>query len=489
MAREKGVLKFQPRKKEVIFYTTKEKTEYDTLDDFLYSAREAEVYMSFNELNTLNQYLDSNINKDYNYKLMYNSPKIKKRIGIGLYKNTKRDAVKSFYDMKYKIGSDSLDIEIALEKINEERTWNAGYTSYLRRTIKTDENICFDTVNNPPSMTPLIYSSPLVEYRNVKCYDSCSFYPYLLTQPLPRYKGKVNFETEEIFNDKDYTYYGSIVIKNLKAKKPYYPLTLVGKNYKGITIQSQGRGIVNRGKQLVSANLVKLNGFIPDLLFLLKQNYDFEVYEILPILLKFKLEIDETLRAIVLKFFEKKQEKKRNEIKYDGEKILLNRIYGFFITKGVVAPAHYSQYVVSQGRLILNNFFHKVGSKYMVHIHTDGFKCIGEHQDIVDEYNATIEFPELGKFELEDVFQKCVYYSHITGKYINKKGELKFKHGGIEEEGLKPLYRMNYEDIDDTTPFVSIQYWAYTDHGFCPFGIDTNFGTKINEGDDEDEKR
>ena len=103
MAREKGVLKFQAYKKEVIFYTTKEKTEYDTLDDFLYSAREAEVYMSFNELNALNQYLDSNINKDYNFKLMYNSPKIKKRIGIGLYKNTKRDAIKSFYDMKQRL--------------------------------------------------------------------------------------------------------------------------------------------------------------------------------------------------------------------------------------------------------------------------------------------------------------------------------------------------------------------------------------------------
>ena len=61
MAREKGVLKFQAYKKEVVFYTTKEKTEYDTLDDFLYSAREAEIYMSFNELNALNQYLDSNI--------------------------------------------------------------------------------------------------------------------------------------------------------------------------------------------------------------------------------------------------------------------------------------------------------------------------------------------------------------------------------------------------------------------------------------------
>jgi len=42
-----------------------------------------------------------------------------------------------------------------------------------------------------------------------------------------------------------------------------------------------------------------------------------------------------------MEYFKKKQEKKNNKENYDGEKILLNRVYGYLITKGSSTPAHY----------------------------------------------------------------------------------------------------------------------------------------------------
>lgn len=479
MAKERGILRFQPNKKEVIFYTETDTVEYQTLDDFLYCGKKLEVYVSFNELNTLNVYFDNNLKENYSFKPIYINVNLKKRIGLGLYKNNQRDSCMAFYDMKYKIGSDTLEKEIALDYIKELKNYNSGYTGKLRKIIKVEEKLCRATVNNEPSLSPLIYASPYVEYKNVKCFDSCSFYPFLLTQPLPHYDKEVDFTSEEIFDDSNYTYYGRLVIKNLKAKTAYYPLTLVGKNHHEITVEKQGRNIVNNGARIVSADYLILYGFIPHLLFLLKENYEYEDYKISPKLLRFELKIDNALRTVILDLFEKKQAKKRNGLNYDGEKVLLNRVYGFFITRGNNTPAHYSQYVVSKGKLILNSFFHKIGINDMVHIHTDGFKCIGEHQDVVDEYNKTIEFEELGKFVLEDVMQKCVYYSLITAKYIDKEGNLKFKHGGIEETGIQHLYKMSYEQINHKTPFMVIQYWKYDEQGFSAYGYESDFSRGV----------
>ena len=485
MARTKGILRFQRYKKEVIFYTLEGTTEYETLDDFLYASfgkEGAEVYVSFSDLNTLHRYFHKNLREGYTYKVMKVNHKINKRIGISLFKPTKTRSDKSFYDLYYKIGADDLEIDYMLHEIEQISHPKSSYTGKLRAQLKIKERLVKATIDNLPSMTPIIYSSPFVEYKNVQCYDSCSFYPYWLTQPLPHFDKIVDFESEKQFEEENITYYGGIRIKGLKAKRPYYPLTLVGKNKKGITIESQGHNIENRGKQIISADEVTLCGFIPHLLFLLKQNYDYDNYEISPKLIRFNLKIDEELRAVVLKYFEAKQNKKRQGLPYHAEKILLNRIYGYLITTGQYTPAHYSQYIVSKGRLTLNNLAHKIGFKDIVHMHTDSIKFVGDHKDVIDEYNKTVEFEELGKFILEDVFQKCVYYSHITAKYIDKDGNFKFKHGGIEDEGLKLLAKKRYEDVNEFSPFVLIQYWDYDEYGLNPYGLKTNFSHSI--GDD-----
>lgn len=487
MSRAKGILRLQKYKKEVILYTPEETIEYETLDDFLYASfgkEGIEVYVSFSELNTIHRYLHYHLKEGYSYKVVNLNQKINKRIGLSFFKPSKKRADKSFYDLYYKIGADDLDVNYMLEKVNQIQHYRQGYTGRLREELKTEEKLVKMTINYQPSMTPIIYSSPYIEYKNVQCYDSCSFYPYWLTQPLPHYDKMVDFESEEQFNDDKTTYYGEIVIENLKAKRPYYPLTLVGKNNKGITIESQGRGIVNRGQQIVEAEVVRLYGFIPHLLQLLKENYDYEKYTISPRLIKFDLKIDYTLREIVLRYFEAKQTKKRNGENYHGEKILLNRIYGYFITPGQNVPAHYSYYIVSKARLTLNNLAHKIGFRDIVHMHTDSIKFIGNHAAAIEEYNSTVEFKELGRFVLEDVFQKCVYYSHITAKYIDKNGQLGFKHGGIEEEGLKPLYKKGYENVNESTPFFLIHCWEYDKDGFTPYGTKTDFSHSVKEEDE-----
>ena len=117
-------------------------------------------------------------------------------------------------------------------------------------------------------------------------------------------------------------------------------------------------------------------------------------------------------------------------------------------------------------------------------MHTDSIKFIGKHEDAIEKYNATVEFKELGKFVLEDVFQKCVYYSHITAKYIDKDGNFKFKHGGIEEEGLKLLLKKSYEEVNEFSNFVLIEYWDYDEYGLNPYGVETNFTHNV--GDDKE---
>ena len=497
MAKQRGIFNFLLGKKEVEFTTENGTTIYKDLDEFVYTefgCRGISVFTSLEQLNVAYKYLKENLKEGYFISVLdiqgskvygftiknINKFHLKKDQKTGGDKK-EYESLKTFYDMRYKIGSDELDIETSLKIINDTKftSYVEGYTSKLRKEIVLEEKLYKPTIDSPPSMAPNIFSKPLVEFKNVQCYDACSFYPYLLTQPLPHLDKVVNLVSEEQLYEPNTAYYGKIIIKNLKAKNNYFPLTLVGKNRLGITIESQGKNIVNRGSQIISADEVYLSGFLKDLLTILKENYYFESYKISSKVIRFELKIDQCLRNKILEYFERKQEKKRQGIPYDGEKILLNRLYGFLITAGSTAPAHYGQYIVSQGRLIINGLIHEIGLKDTVQSHTDSIKFIGDHAAAIDKYNATVEFEELGKFVLEDVFQKCVYFSHITAKYINKKGELKFKHGGINDIGLKKLYEMDYDDIDQDTKFGLVKSYFYNEEGYFPNMTEISFKKSI----------
>lgn len=487
----KGIIQLLLGKKQVLYYDmNKEEKIFSDLDSFLnynFGWEGATIFTTLQELNAIYHYVKDQTT-DYDFHLIYISQQVRKIIGLGVKKKNSSQTARgiTFYDIKYKIGSDQLEVKDALNIIEqtEFKKYNQGYTSKLREQLKFSEPICRGTINNPPSMAPIVYTKTLLEYGNVKCWDITSAYPYLCTQELPHYQDVIDFESIEQFDTDEYTYYGSIEIKNIKAKAPYYPLTLVGKNNKGIKVEDQGENIEHAGVRIISADRVVLNGFIPHLIKILERNYDYESYTISKKLIRFKLEIDQELRTKIIEFFNKKQEKKRNKVNYNGEKILLNRVYGFLLTNGSQTPAHYGQYIVSKQRLIIDSLIHKIGLRDVIHCHTDSIKFIGEHDDVIETYNNTICFPELGRFMLEDVYQKCFYFSHITGKYITKDGKLQFKHGGIDKVGIAHLYKKRYEDVTINTEFYLIRSYFYMkDEGYFPYFITTNFSKKI--GDDE----
>lgn len=490
----KGIFQFILTKEDVVFHLTDgTRMDFPTLDDFIdydFGCKGAAIFTTLSELNAIYLYLKSgNLNDKYNYSLVYVNNFVKKIIGLKIMKkdSKERRSFKMFYDIKYKLGSDELKLKDALNEIESAnfKRYNSGYTGKLRDEIVVKEKICRGTINNPPSMAPNIYTKVGCDFSNVQCWDITSAYPYLLTQPLPHFVGYVDFESEEQFKDENMTYYGGIEIKQLKAKQPYFPLTLVGKNHKGLKIEDQGENINHQGVRIVSADRVVIYGFVPHLLEILKRNYDFESYRISKNLIKFKLEINWELRKLVLRYFERKQEKKRNNLNYSGEKILLNRLYGFFITVGSNAPAHYSQYVISKERLIIDDLINKIGFKDMVHAHTDSLKFIGDHEKVIEEYNSQIKFKELGKFVLEDVYQRCTYFSHITAKYIDKNGKLEFKHGGIDKIGIAHLYKMPYEEITNQTQyFLVLNYFYLKNSGYYPEFITSNFSNSVDIGGD-----
>ena len=486
----KGVFRFKLFKESVMFYTKEKAMEFETLDDFLYfdfGRDGAAVFAPLEEVNAIYDYLKTEIKAGYKAELLHISSNINKIIGFSFKKENSRNCFKIFYDIKYKIGSDELPLEESLDMIEEGfPTWNSGYTAKLRREIKLEERQCKFTIIKPPSLTPIIFSHPYFEYMNVQCWDITSAYPYLLTQPLPHYDKIVDFEDESMFTDARYTYYGRLEITGLAAKRMYAPLSLVGKNKQGIKKEHQGINIETRGQQIFSADKVVMYGFINELLELLKRNYDYESYKISSHLYRFELKIDKELRDKMLYFFERKQEKKRTGKPYKGDKVLLNRIYGFLLTQGVDTPAHYGQYIVIKEKLILDRLINKIGLKDMVHAHTDSLKFVGNHAAAIEEYNKTVEFPEFGRFVLEDVFQKCVYYSHITGKYITKEGKLGLKHGGINKRGIQLLYKMNYEDITEKTEYYLIKgYFYLKGEGYSWDAIKQNFTKTVSFEEEE----
>lgn len=487
---KKGILQLILAKEEVIFYSTdKDKKIFSNLNEFLdysFGSRGVAIFATLQEINAIHDYLKE-YNDKFETKILYVSSFIKKIIGLKITRKDNKGRGITLYDIKYKLGSDELEIPYALNLIEktEFKSYNEGYTGKLRKEIITDDSLRRGTIDNPPSMAPIIYTKTCKEFSNVQCWDITSAYPFLLTQPLPHYDKTIEFTNEDIFNDQNFTYYGSIQIFQLEAKKPYYPLTLIGKNNKEIVVEKQGENIKHAGVRIISADKVVINGFIPHILELLKQNYSYKSYQISSNLMRFQLKVDQKLKEKVIEYFERKQEKKRNNLNYSGEKILLNRLYGFLITRGSNAAAHYGQYIVSKERLILNSLIHKIGLKDVIHCHTDSIKFIGNHAEIIEDYNSTIPFSELGRFMLEDVYQKCVYFSHITAKYIDKEGKLGLKHGGIDKVGIAHLYKKSYEEITKKTKFFLIRSYFYLEgEGYYPNYTITDFSHSV----EEDEK-
>lgn len=483
MRKKIGILFFKeicsPR---VILYQGDSFKEFYTLDDFVqtdFGCRGIQIYMTMREVSAAYNYLKKEYADTHVIRQLkiYNKP-----IGFTFYKKDEcKDSSITFYEMKYKIGADDFDIKDAYKTIKERnyKNWKQGFTSYLRSILKLDEGLVEDVIGPyAPSLTPIIYTQVGKDFENVFCYDNVSAYPYWLTQPLPHYVGHTTFTGEEMLQRKDKTYYGCITFKDLRGKNyitGHFPLGISTDSKKKPRLY--GKNIYLCGTRVVVAEEIMLFGYLDEILEIAKRNYTFESYEIAEDVIEFDLKIDEGLRETVLEFFNRKQEKKRKKENNKGEKITLNRLYGFLITRGNNAPAHYGQYIVSRQRLNIDRLIHEIGLENVVQSHTDSIKFIGEENiKFIDKYNEQIEFEELGKFDDEDLFQKCHYFTNITGKYLNRKGKVGLKHGGYDEFGLAHLYKAKYEKITEESWFLGITDYYYSkEHGYCFAAVETNF--------------
>lgn len=480
---EKGFLHFPAEgHREVLFYTKEETYVYDTLRDFVLSESDSyrgrAVFLREDMFKAVLQYLERN-----NYEISVKKIRNTTKCIFYSFEGESNRQKKTFYSLKYKTGTDEYDsILDILDQIDAAPTHSAsGYTGILRKILTTPEHINeFTAVERVPSTSPLIYVKPRKEFFNVKCYDAASFYPYMYTQELPHYD-KIITKEEMDLNNKNYTYYGTITIHNIHVNKSYLAtLSLRGNGSKGVILSKQDKNVQHDGTALISADTIVLNGFIPFLLEEL-QDYTYSHYEIDKKIARFILKPSEEISKQFLSKFAAKQAKKRAGEYYLPEKILLNRGHGYFITKGCNTAAHFGQYVIAKGKIILRRLAIEMGVKDVVHMHTDSIKFVGDHEDVIERYNATIPFEELGKFAYEGTMERVVYYNKIVAKYI-MNGRLCFKHGGISEKDIIPLKKKNYEEITKDTPINITLGHFYTDEaGLIPYRSKGKLGGRIYE--------
>ena len=486
-----GILTLLCNNKKVVWQTLENTIEFEDLNEFLntkISCGNTKVYLTDTHFNVIYKYLEKEqikvigIEKEKKTKKDEKDKKEYSKIFCYSYSN------KVFYSLQYKIGSDELSAKISLELIkklkdsDEKDNCRSGYTSQLRKIIKTEEKKIDTLTKYQCSLSPFLYAKRQREHENVHCWDIISFYPYLLTQELPHFDKIVSNDELDLMNN-NYTYYGGIEIIGLKAKSSLLTLSLVGDKNKEIA-PNQGENIEHNGTRLMSADKVILYGWLPFIIIALFQDYEFEDYRITPKIWRFELKRDEILREVVLKMFNTKQEKKRlhkinPEISYDGEKVRLNRCYGFFLTTGNDAPTHYGTYIVAKGKMIIRSIAKQIGEKDVIQGHTDSIKFVGKHQDVIDKYNSSIEFDELGKFDYEGDLEKVIYYGVNKAKYL-KNGELGLKHGGISDSDIAPLMKMSYDEINRKTKYyLTVDYFYDKELGFRNITKEAVFGGSV----------
>lgn len=482
MSKGVGILTLLSNDKKVMWQTLDKTIEFEDLNDFLntkISCGNTKVYLTDIHFNVIYKYLQKREIKTIGIKK--NNGKYSK-IFCYSYNN------KVFYSLQYKIGSDELPIKVSLELIknlkSEDNKDNcrSGYTSYLRKIIKTEEKKIDNITNYPCSLSPFLYAKRQREHENVHCWDITSFYPYLLTQELPHFDKVISSNELDLMNS-NYTYYGGIEITGLKAKSSLLTLSLVGDKNEEIA-PNQGDNLEHNGTRLISADRVVLYGWLPFIIISLFQDYKFKEYRIAPKIWRFELKRDEILRKVVLEMFDTKQEKKKlhklnPEISYDGEKVRLNRCYGFFLTAGNDAPTHYGTYIVAKGKMIIRSIAKQIGEEDVIQGHTDSIKFVGNHADIIEKYNSSIEFDELGKFDYEGDLEKVVYYGINKAKYL-MNGRLGLKHGGISDSDIAPLMKMSYDEIDRKTKYyLTVDYFYDEEFGFRNITKEAIFGGSV----------
>ena len=370
----------------------------------------------------------------------------------------------SYRDMKYKFGSNSFTCAAALEIIEKnDENRKTSFTSNLGRLIEIDavkekfkpipKYLRQIMINETPKGA-IILSRPNVEFTNVHCYDVCSAYiACLLEGNMP---SKFIKTTHRI---KGKAYFGKIKLINLRAKNPQM-LTLYSSK------KQEGDNIVIVGSRILAAAQYSFYLFF-DEINIINQFYTYDkleidydnLYEI-----KFEKLPLKTIKAIRRLYDDKLNAK--NSLDYDGFKQIVNRIYGFFITKRQIGeddfdardytvPYQIGVWIISRQRLFMCCLINSVGLSHVVSAHTDGIKFDCDADEIVNKINMRrgVIYKDVGQWKKEGVFEKCFYFSNTVAKYT-ENGIVKMKHGGITQEDIDDfLSGKTYEDVNEFSEF------------------------------------
>lgn len=370
----------------------------------------------------------------------------------------------SFRDMKYKYGSNRFSTDAALEIINKDTTdIRTSFTSNLGRLIEIDavkekfqpitKSLRQTMINEVPKGA-IILAQTAKEFYNVHCYDVCSAYlACLLEGNMP----SKFIKTKALMRNKQH--FGKVTIKGLRAKNPKL-LTLY------ITDKREGKNIATTGSRVIAAEEYSFFCFLNEK-WIIDQFYTYDSFTIDYDNLYFiefeKLPL-KTIKAIRRLYDDKLNAK--GQIDYDGFKQIVNRIYGFFITKRIkkngevdardyTIPYQIGIWIIHRQRVFMATLIAAVGIEHLVSAHTDGVKFNINADDIVEKINLKrgVLYKDVGQWKKEGVFDKCFYFSNTVAKY--QEGELiGMKHGGIPEEDVDEfLIEKTYDDINGNEDF------------------------------------
>lgn len=445
------------KNEKVILYMGKEPFEFNNLSDMheFLAAKHKRFHVYTNELDLILKLYYKYDRKKYKIEPLVNGKKI---YGLNVLN------VVSYKDMKYRYGSNNFSAAAAVEIIGkDENHIKSSFTSNLGRLIDAEsmrekfkpipKSLRLKMMEESSSGA-IILANIGKEFTNVHCYDVCSAYiGCLLEGNMPsRF-----LKTSQMIRGQQY--FGKVIIKGLKAKNPQMLTLYVSK-------KKEGKNISLVGHRIIAAEEYRFYCFLNEK-WIIDQYYTYDSFEVdydQLWLIKFEKLPLSTIKAI-RRLYDNKLNAK-GQIDYDAYKQIVNRIYGFFLTKveregesvarDYKIPYQIGLWIIHRQRLFMTSLIAAVGLNHVVSAHTDGVKFDCDADEIVNKINQARGeiYKDVGQWKKEDTLDRCFYFSNTVGKYqIGDK--IGMKHGGVPLADVEEfLEGKTYDEINDSEEFL-----------------------------------
>lgn len=361
-----------------------------------------------------------------------------------------------------------------------------GFTSHLkdRFGVKTYllGDFCLDDGNEGTELQKMIVkycnlgalmgSINKNEMHNIFSYDIDSAYIYHIFNDLfPSNKFK-RLSVDEYEIKEGYTHFMlarvTLSAKIKYAKKSWYPQPAGADSEYDESIGNLRTTATNKIMECKDYIL----GLWDEDLELLKEFYDVLLFQPICIYEFELMPLPDELKLIILDLYKNKTKKKASGQNYHTEKIILNRGgYGLWVTKKYLdlpksaleekktirvqsdskVPFQIGSYVVAMQRKLLLNTMQEIGMDHVVAFHTDSIKTDINCDNYFKDYNSNINiYGKMGHFEKEWKADRIYFFNTVRYKADTDKG-LIIKHGGIDENDIKDIFNMEYDDITEET--------------------------------------